>query len=138
MPIPERVWQCINVDYLGPWPDGSYMFVVMDQRSRLPEVEFVNNTSANTLIPFLERMFSRYGIPETIISYNGPPYMIQNGITHRKITPLWPQANGEAERFMKPLTKISQTAKIEKKTTGKVKSTNFCLPTDQRHIQVPK
>ena len=29
MPIPERVWQCINVDYLGPWPDGSYMFVVM-------------------------------------------------------------------------------------------------------------
>ena len=38
--------------------------------------------------------------------------MIQNGITHRKITP---QANGEAERFMKPLTKISQTAKIENK-----------------------
>ena len=30
--------------------------------------------------------------------------------------PLWPQANAEAERFMKPLTKIIQTAFIEKKS----------------------
>ena len=41
--------------------------------------------------------------------------MITNGITHRKITPLWPQANAKAETFMTPLTKCLQTAAIENK-----------------------
>ena len=41
--------------------------------------------------------------------------MITNGITHHKITPLWPQANTESETFMKPLTKCLQTAVIDSK-----------------------
>ena len=41
--------------------------------------------------------------------------MIQNGITYIKITPLLPQDNGEAERFMKPLTQFSQTANRKQK-----------------------
>ena len=124
MPTPKHVWQCLNMDYLGPLPNRSYVLVVLDQCSRFPEVEFVTSRSANQLIPCLERMFSTYGIPETIVTGNGPPfkssqlkeYMTQNGIKHRRITPLWPQANAEAERFMKPLTNIIQTAFIEKKS----------------------
>ena len=69
------------------------------------------------------RIFATHGLPRTIVSDNGPPfqseelrqYMITNGITHRKITPLWPQANAEAETFMKPLTECLQTAAIERK-----------------------
>ena len=57
-------------------------------------MEFVNNTSANTLKPCLERIFSRYGIPETIISDNISPFtshklkefMIQNSITQKDRT----------------------------------------------------
>ena len=41
--------------------------------------------------------------------------MIAHGITHRKITPLWPLANAEAETFMKPLKKCPQTAVIDNK-----------------------
>ncbi len=41
--------------------------------------------------------------------------MSTNGIKHRKITPIWPQANAEAETLMKPLTKCLQTAVIEHK-----------------------
>ena len=41
--------------------------------------------------------------------------MITNSITHRKITPLWPQANAQAETFMNPLTKCLQTAVIDNK-----------------------
>ena len=37
------------------------------------------------------------------------------GFNHRKVTPLWPQANGEVERFMKPLGKAVKTAHIEHK-----------------------
>ncbi len=40
-------------------------------------------------------------------------YMEENGITHQKITLLWPQANSEAENFMKPLTKAIRSAHAE-------------------------
>ena len=37
------------------------------------------------------------------------------GAQHHKITPLWPQANLEAENFMKPLMKTICAAHTEKK-----------------------
>ena len=40
-------------------------------------------------------------------------YTQENGIFHQKITPLWPQANGEAENFMKPLTKAIRSSHAE-------------------------
>ena len=51
-------------------------------------------------------------------SDNGPPFNsddFQNfarhlGFTHRKVTPLWPQANGEVEHFMGPLMKMIRAA----------------------------
>ena len=39
-------------------------------------------------------------------------YMPENGINHKKITPLWPQANSEAESFKKPLIKGIHYAKV--------------------------
>jgi hypothetical protein len=41
--------------------------------------------------------------------------MIEMGITHQRITPLWPQANPEVENFMKPRTKVIRAAHIEQK-----------------------
>ena len=70
MQTPQHVWQCLKIDYLGPMPNGSYVLAVIAQRS----VKFVTNTSANQLTPCLERMFSIYGIPETIVTDNGPPF----------------------------------------------------------------
>ena len=37
------------------------------------------------------------------------------GFTHRRITPMWPRANGEAERLMRTLEKAIRTAVIEGK-----------------------
>ena len=45
--------------------------------------------------------------------------MRENNIDHRKITPLWPQANSEAENFMKPLTKAIRLANSEGKNWKK-------------------
>ena len=41
--------------------------------------------------------------------------MKEKGIDHKKITPLWPEANSEAEGFMKPLTKAIRSAHTEGK-----------------------
>lgn len=35
------------------------------------------------------------------------------GFTHRKITPLWPKANGEVERFMRTIGKVVKTSRAE-------------------------
>ena len=45
--------------------------------------------------------------------------MAENGINHSRITSLWPQANSEAENFMKPLTKAIRSAHVEGKTWKK-------------------
>ena len=95
-PLQKNLWQKVHIDYLGPFPNGSYILVMIDQRSKYPEIGFTSSKACNVLIPILERIFSIYGIPEIIVSDNGPPfqshqlatYFRQKGITHHKITPL--------------------------------------------------
>ena len=111
------------MDFLGPLPSGDYLMVVIDEYSRFPEVEIVTSTSARSTIPKLDAIFARQGIPEVLKSDNGPRFNgveLKNfaehlGFQHRKITPLWPRANGEAERFMMTLEKCVRTATIEHK-----------------------
>ena len=40
-------------------------------------------------------------------------YFLKRLIQHQKITLLWPQANGEIERFMQPVTKVIRAAYME-------------------------
>ena len=42
-PLPQEVWEQLNMDYLGPFSNGHYMFVIIDQRSKFPEVEFLTS-----------------------------------------------------------------------------------------------
>ena len=121
--IPDHVWQTVNTDYLGPLPDNQYALVMINQRSRYPVVTFTNNTTAKNFITICNNVFGHFGFPETLISDNGLPFRSNDvktytkgkGIKHRRVTPLWPQANGEVERFMLPLTKVICMAHIENK-----------------------
>ena len=127
MSIPTSAWDTVYVDFLGPFPTGDLLLVMIDGRTRFPEVEMVRSTNAKSTIERFERVFATHGLPRTIVSDNGPPfqsneireYMLTNNITRRKITPLWPQAKAEAEAFMKPLKKCMQTASIEHKNPRK-------------------
>ena len=126
-PLPPTPWHTLHIDFCGPFPTGEYLLVVIDAYSRFPEVDIVRSTSATAIIPKLDRIFATHGIPTVIRSDNGPPftsheierYMEENGIEHREITPLWPQANSEAENFMKPLTKAIRSSHAEGKTWTK-------------------
>ena len=112
-PLPPSAWHTLHMDFCGPFPTGEYLFVVIDAYSRFPEVEVVRSMSAAAIIPKLDKIFATHGVPVVMRSDNGPPftsneihrYMQEYGIKHQRITPLWPQANSEAERFMKSLTK---------------------------------
>ena len=82
-----------------------------------PEVEIVHSTSAKAVLPKLDRVFAAYGVPQVVKSDNGPPFNGHEfaqfadylGFKHRRVTPLWPEANGEVERFMKTFGKELRT-----------------------------
>ena len=120
-PLPPEPWHTVHMDFCGPFPTGEYLFVAIDAYSRYPEVEIVHSTSAKATIPKMDRIFSTHGIPRVVRSDNGPPFsseeikqfMLENGIEHKRITPLWPQANSEAENFMKPVTKAIRSSRAE-------------------------
>ena len=111
--LPSKPWSEVSIDFSGPYPTSEYLMVVMDEYSRFPLVEIIKSTSAATVIPRLDHLFSVFGVPDHVKTDNGPPFNGHEfcrfattiGFKHGKITPLWPKANGEVERFMRTVGK---------------------------------
>ena len=122
-PMPSHAWNELKIDFCGPFPSGHYILVVIDVYSRYPEIEILKSIAAPKVIPKLDVIFARHGIPEQITTDNGPPfngnefrtYMKELGIKHSPSTPLWPQGNAEAESFNKPLEKAIRAAHIDRR-----------------------
>uniref|UniRef100_A0AAY5KA75 Gypsy retrotransposon integrase-like protein 1 n=1 Tax=Esox lucius TaxID=8010 RepID=A0AAY5KA75_ESOLU len=121
--LPIEPWSEVSVDFTGPFPSGDYLLVVVDDHSRYPEVQIVKSTAATAVIHKLDKIFSTFGIPKIVKTDNGPPFnshcfadfSSHLGFKHRKITPYWPKANGEVERFMRTLKKTVMTSNAESK-----------------------
>ena len=58
----------------GPFPSEEYLLVVIDEYSSFPEVDVISSTSAKTVIPHLDMIFSRHGIHDVVKTDNGPPF----------------------------------------------------------------
>ena len=121
--MPQGPWQDLAIDFLGQMPSGDFVLVVVDYYSRFYEINISKSTTAESVIESLERFFTTHGLPLSITSDNGPQfisetfskYLAKNGIEHRKVTPLWPQANGEVKRQNQSLLKRMQIAQAEQK-----------------------
>ena len=111
------------MDHAGPFPDGYYGLLVIDEYSRYPEIEAVTSTSMAANAPKFRKIFAAHGIPEVVKSDNGPPFSseefkifaVELGFKHKPVTPEHPEANGSIENFVGNLNKISKTAKLEGK-----------------------
>ena len=116
-PLPSGPWQEVSADF-GHLPNGQYVLVVTDEYSRYVVVDILDSTSARTVIPRFEKIFCEFGFPSVLKTDNGPPfnsyefaqYAQHSGFKHRKITPLWPRANAETERFMRTIKKTIKGA----------------------------
>lgn len=97
--------------------------VLMDDYSRFPVVYRISSVTSSEVITALDEVLSIFGIPNIIRTDNGSPFNSNNfkvfcdhmGFKHRKITPYYPQANGEVERFMRTLNKTIRTSNVEGK-----------------------
>lgn len=106
-PLPDGPWQELGIDLCGPFPTGENLLVVTDYYTRWMEVAVIKSTTTTTVINNLEPLFARFGLPVTVVTDNGPQfrgaefsdYMTTHGIQHRRVTPYWPQANGQVSEL---------------------------------------
>ena len=97
------------------------MFVVVDYYSRFFEIEFTKSTTSEKIVSMVTKMFVTHGFPLSLrtdnwlqfISDHFKKYLEENGIKHRRTTPLWPQANGEVERQNRSILKRLCIAQAE-------------------------
>jgi transposase InsO family protein len=121
--LPQAAWQKVSADLMGPFPTGESLLVMVDYYSRFPVVEILKSTTSSALIQRMHQIFAVHGLPHTLVTDNGPQlisaefaaYLQECGIKHHRVTPLWPRANGEVERFNRVLKKAIQTAHSEGK-----------------------
>jgi hypothetical protein len=119
--MPDHVWQVVSMDYKGPLPGNVMLNIIQCNYSRYPFATECSSTSFTVLVPKMEKIFSEHGYPSILKTDNGPQfngfeftkYCNQTGIQHKKITPLWPEANGLCERFMPGIEKVVKMAHLK-------------------------
>ena len=88
--------------------EAQEFFLFVDYFSRYCEIGVLRKSTSQEVINHLKAIFARHGIPETVISDNGPQYSSAEfakfaedwGFTHITNSPKYPQSNGEAERMV--------------------------------------
>lgn len=103
-----RPWQRVHIDFAGPIFGGMWLICV-DAYSQYPFVCQMTSTTSSATISLLSVIFSMEGLPETLVSDNGPQltaeefkqFCSSNGIQHLTTAPFHPASNGLAERFVR-------------------------------------
>ena len=70
--LPSLPWQKVGTDLLE-WEKANYLLVV-DYLSRWIEISKLEQTTSRCVISHMSSIFARYGIPELVVSDNGPQY----------------------------------------------------------------
>ena len=126
---PSGPWKVCCADYKGPigGPRGYYFHVLIDTYSKWPEVSVTKSTEFERLFPALDQSFACHGYPDLVIHDGGPPYNSHNWKEYAKrcgfetslCTPEHPQANGQAEKFMSSIVKLTHAIIAEGKDPKK-------------------
>ena len=86
--------------------NGQQYMVVVDYYSRYIELVYLADTITHTVTAKLKCIFARFGIPDLLVSDNGPQFSSKEfrqfadllGFTDQTSSPYYPQANGQSER----------------------------------------
>ena len=104
---PTRPWSR-HIDFAGPFLNHMYLILV-DSHSKWIEAHVMSSIAASATVQCLCEIFAQFGLPERIVSDNGPTFTSQefqkflhkNGIQHTTPPPYHPASNGLAECTVK-------------------------------------
>ncbi|MEE4247257.1 MAG: RNase H-like domain-containing protein [Kangiellaceae bacterium] len=109
-PEEEAAWQRVHIDHAHV-PGVGLLLILVDAFSGWPEAVQVPDKSARTTIRVLRRIFSRQGVPKTLVSDNAPEFcdgemqawLQRVGCSVMRTPPYHPQSNGCAERMVQTI-----------------------------------
>ena len=117
--VPTRPWQVVGTD-LFSW-DGDEYLLLCDYYSTFPIIKKIphGQSTGNTVVKLTKCVFSEQGVPEVIISDNGPHYDCKSykefskewDFQHITSSPRYPQSNGFIERQVQTVKHTLDKAK---------------------------
>ena len=127
-PKTDIPWSRLHIDYAGPL-NGYFYLIVVDSFSKWPEIFKTRHPTSKNTINALDEIFSRFGVPKTVVSDNGTAF---TGYEFKEFcksldiqhitTPVYhPRSNGLAEKFVDTFKRALQK--------------NRNMDTDERTIQ---
>ena len=66
---------CLNIDFIGPFPDGGYVLVIMDTFTRCVELFHIEDATALSIAKCLLQHFGHFGAPLQLRSDNGTHFI---------------------------------------------------------------
>ncbi|XP_062594195.1 uncharacterized protein K02A2.6-like [Saccostrea cucullata] len=110
--LPDRPLSKIASD-IFVYKQNHYLLTV-DYYSKWPEIIILKDLSSLQVINSLKSMYSKYGIPDELVSDNGPQYASKEfkdftkeyGFIHTTSSPLYPKSNGQAERMVQTVKRL--------------------------------
>jgi transposase InsO family protein len=115
-PTPDYPWQQVGMD-LFEWNKQRYLLIV-DYYSRWIKVVQTSKTTTAAIINHIKSIFARHGIPERVVSDNGPQFTAREFVrfseeydfVHITCSPYHSQGNGEAERAVQTVKNLLKKA----------------------------
>ncbi len=111
---PSRPWERVHVDFAGPFMNRMFLLVV-DAHSKWPEILEISSTTAAKTIQMLRSLFASYGLPDQVVTDNGPQFISEefdefmklNGIKHIRcgVPLIIRRQMGRSRDWCKPLSK---------------------------------
>ena len=116
----DRLWEKVAVDICNL--DNKDYLISVDYFSIFWEIDRLRDTKASTCVRKLKSDFARNGIPDVVISNNGPQFTSSEfaqfgrewGFEHRTSSPGHQQANGQAESSVRTAKSFLRKAKNSK------------------------
>ena len=117
--VPPIPWSKVGTDIFEL--DGRLYLVTVDYFSNFWELDYLPEATTETVVGKLKSQFARHGIPEVVVSDNGPQFSSEKFQTfarkwefdHITSSPTYPQSNGKAESAVKTAKHILIKAKAD-------------------------
>ena len=120
--IIDRPWAKVGADLCDL--SGRTLLVVCDYFSGFVEVEWLQTTTSNAVSKAMKVLFARYGIPNILVSDNGPQFAAAEfaafanrwGFHHVTSSPRYPQSNGKVENAVKTVKRLFTKCQEDKQS----------------------
>ena len=120
---PQASWSRVHTDFAGPFLGKMYL-IFIDTYSKWMEVHITSGATSAVTINKMKLTFSTLGLPEVLVTDNGPAFTSQeftnfikaNSIRHLISVPYHPTSNGLAKRVVQTFK-----AAMKKLSTGSLK-----------------